>query len=583
MTSDTAAHEATWLGHPRGLFYLFFTEMWERFSYYGMRALLVLYIYSSATKGGLGWEKAEALALYGWYTMMVYVASIPGGIIADRLWGRKKCVIVGGLTLCVGHGTMAIPEQWAFFTALTLIVMGVGLLKPNISTLVGELYREGDPRRDKGFTIFYMGINTGALMAGLIVGFVGQEYGWHYGFGLAGIGMLLGQIVFMSGQKHLAHVGTLQASAQAAVAGGAGSALTKVERDRIKVMLLSFVVVMVFWGAFEQAGGLMSIYTDEKVDRSLFGVEIYASVFQSLNPGFIIIFGTLVAGFWYGRLRAGKESSALFKMAVGTMIMGSGFIFMVLAANEGSEAEAVGQRAKQVVEASIDVAEERDQAFAEMRAVRVAAEADAKAAGEALPEESRPTEDDISKVGEEAIQSLVDAEYARIVAATRDLPLPEAVPADEAGNTVEFAADVEKAIRGGLMETTESDEELNAASAAGNSYKVGVRASTGMLWLLLAYLFHTIGELCASPVALSFITKLSPAKYAAIMMGIYFAVTGFGNKLAGYVGGQVEHYSEYTIFTGITIFTMAFGFLLLVFLKPLKAMTHGAEDEDGDA
>ena len=195
-------------GHPKGLFVLFFTEMWERFSYYGMRAILVLYLVTQTTgdNPGLGWTSGEALALYGWYTMLVYVASIPGGWIADRLIGQKKSVLIGGLTLCLGHSILAVEQMWAFYSGLGLIIAGVGLLKPNISTMVGGLYEQGDIRRDKGFTIFYIGINIGAFLSSLIVGYVGEVHGWHYGFGLAGIGMLLGQLVYMTGQKHLIHV-----------------------------------------------------------------------------------------------------------------------------------------------------------------------------------------------------------------------------------------------------------------------------------------------------------------------------------------------------------------------------------------
>ena len=190
---------------------LFFTEMWERFSYYGMCAILVLYLVTQTTgdNPGLGWTSGEALALYGWYTMLVYVASIPGGWIADRLIGQKKSVLIGGLTLCLGHSILAVEQMWAFYSGLGLIIAGVGLLKPNISTMVGGLYEQGDIRRDKGFTIFYIGINIGAFLSSLIVGYVGEVHGWHYGFGLAGIGMLLGQLVYMAGQKHLIHVGNL--------------------------------------------------------------------------------------------------------------------------------------------------------------------------------------------------------------------------------------------------------------------------------------------------------------------------------------------------------------------------------------
>ena len=433
-------------GHPKGLFVLFFTEMWERFSYYGMRAILVLYLVTQTTDAnpGLGWTTAEALALYGWYTMLVYVASIPGGWIADRLIGQKKSVLIGGLTLCVGHGILAVEQMWAFYSGLGLIIAGVGLLKPNISTMVGGLYKAGDTRRDRGFTIFYIGINIGAFLSSLIVGYIGEVHGWHYGFGLAGIGMLLGQIVYMAGQKHLIEVGNLlKDTANLEEKAKYNQPLTHIEKDRIKVLLLSFLIVIVFWGAFEQAGGLMNIYTLEKTNRVIAGMTIPASVFQSLNAAFIILLGTTVAGYWVKRSSKNKEASSLFKMAVGTMIMGLGFLFMT-------------------------------------------------------------------------------------------------------GAAAQF--------------------EANGSSA--------------MYWLVFAYLFHTIGELCASPVALSFITKLAPVKYGSIMMGTYFAMTGFGNKLAGFLGESASELGEYVIFTGIAIFCVIFGLLILSLLKKLKKLTHGAEDNE---
>lgn len=457
--SESRPQVSTILGHPTGLFVLFFTEMWERFSYYGMRAILVLYMSASATakNAGMGWTEDNALALYGWYTMLVYVMSIPGGIIADKFIGQKKAVLYGGLLLVAGHSVLAIEQNWAFFTGLALIVLGVGGLKPNISTMVGGLYPEGDIRRDKGFTIFYIGINIGAAFASILVGWIGETFGWHYGFGLAGIGMLLGQLVFMLGGSHLKGIGekpikepegkdslghlfkklfssgfprlgfglvfslglVLVALGLSKEDGGylgygllllflsfvvgllmvIYQELTKVEKDKYVVLLLSFLIVIVFWGAFEQAGGLMNLYTKAKVDRTVLGYEIPASTFQAVNAIFIILFGTLVAGFWAWRKRKKKESSSLFKMAIGTIIMGSGFLFMA--------------------KASLEV--------------------------------------------------------------------------------------------------------LSTGQAA-------------LVWILLAYLFHTLGELSASPVALSFITKLAPAKYGSIMMGVYFAATGLGNKVAGAIG-----------------------------------------------
>lgn len=418
MSNQTASpiqHEE-FLGHPKGLFILFFTEMWERFSYYGMRGILTLYIATSATAvdPGLGWSNKDAIWLYGWYTMLVYVASIPGGWLADKVFGQKKTVMLGGILLCLGHGVLAIPQDWAFFTGLILIILGVGGLKPNISTMVGGLYQDGDIRRDSGFTIFYIGINLGAFLASISVGLVAYYYGWHYGFGLAGIGMVLGQVVYMLGQKHLIGVGEFTGgdAVSAEEKEAVKRPLTKIEKDRVIVLLISFLIVVVFWGAFEQAGGLMNLYTDAKVDRTTsldWLAEIPAAVFQSLNAGYIIIFGTVVGGLWLWWKKRGKEASSIYKMALGTIIMGLGYVFMMFASKEASS-EVFGKAA--------------------------------------------------------------------------------------------------------------------------------------MYWIFLAYLFHTLGELCTSPVALSFITKLAPLKYASIMMGVYFAATGFGNKLAGSIGesAQLEPY-----------------------------------------
>ena len=446
MSKVVDASSKQLFGHPVGLYVLFFTEMWERFSYYGMRALLVLYLVQEATADnpGLGWTDGEALALYGWYTMFVYVASIPGGWIADRFLGQKKSVLYGGILLVIGHGILAVEAMWAFYAGLGFIIAGVGMLKPNISTMVGGLYKQGDIRRDKGFTIFYIGINLGAFLSSILVGTVGEVYGWHYGFGLAGIGMLLGLAVYLFGQPYLKNVGNFfGTSIDPEEKAAMQRPLTKIEKDRVVVLLVSFLLVIVFWGAFEQAGGLMNIYASENTNRMLMGFEVPATWFQSLNAFFIIVLGTSVAAYWATRKLKGQLSTGLFKMIMGLVIMGAGFFFMTAAS----------------------------------------------------------------------------AEYAS-------------------------------------------------------------NGSSAMYWLVLAYLFHTVGELCISPVALSYITKLAPLKYGSIMMGVYFAMTGFGNKLAGLLGESSEKLGEMTIFTGIAVFSIAFGLLVLVFRKKLEALTHGAEDDE---
>jgi len=428
--------------HPKGLYILFFTEMWERFSYYGMRAILTLYMVTKAAGNnpGLGWDDAFALSIYGWYTMAVYVMSIPGGIIADRWLGQKKTVLLGGVLLVFGHSVLAIDAIWAFAAGLILIVLGVGGLKPNISTMVGGLYKEGDPKRDHGFTIFYIGINIGAFLAALVVGGIGEIYGWHYGFGLAGIGMTLGLVQYLYGQKYLKGVGE-PPDAKKETEEAIHKPLTKIEKDRMVVLFLSFIIIIAFWAAFEQAGGLMNIYTNSKVNRMFLGWQIPTSWFQSLGAFFIITLGTTVASFWLKRQRLGKEASTLFKMAIGIMIMGTGFLLM-------------------------------------------------------------------------------------------------------------------------------SGASLQASSTG----------KAGMYWVIFAYLLHTIGELCASPTALSFITKLAPVKYASFMMGAFFAATGIGNKLAGIIGKSASSAGELQVFTGIFIFTVILGLIVLVFLKRLKALTHGAEN-----
>ncbi len=494
--SNILANQKQFLGHPVGLYILFLTEMWERFSYYGMRAILVLYLVAEVgiENAGLGWSNEDALALYGWYTMFVYVASIPGGIIADKIIGQKKAVFVGGMLLVAGHSVLAIEAMWAFYTGLTLIVMGVGMLKPNISTMVGGLYpKHEQDKRDMGFYIFYMGINLGAAVSALLVGYIGETIGWHYGFGLAGIGMALGQLTYWYGQRYLTHVGNLVVDERdesektdgnlissifkssnsligfiltfflgvyiwqfqgsldygllvMGLAFAVGVAIVvyndgdKIEKDRILVTYLAFLIVIVFWGSFEQAGGLLNVYAKQKTDLLIGNFLVPASWFQSVNAIFILIFATVVGSFWVWWKNRKRESSSLFKMAIGVIIMGWGFFFM---------------------------------------------------------------------------------------------------------------------------------------SAASMQYEA--EGLSSMHWLVLAYLFHTIGELCASPVALSFITKLAPDRWMAFMMGAYFAATGLGNKVAGLLGESATEMGEFAIFTGIAVFCTIFGLLVLLIIKPLKRLTHNAE------
>jgi POT family proton-dependent oligopeptide transporter len=443
-TTAIPVHERQLFGHPAGLYILFFTEMWERFSYYGMRALFVLFLVAETTSSnaGFGWTNEEALALYGTYTMLVYLASVPGGWVADRLLGQRKTVMLGGALLCIGHGVLAFNSEIAFYIGCLFIILGVGGLKPNISSMVGGLYKPKDERRDIGFYIFYMGINIGGFLAPILCGYIGEKYNWHYGFGLAALGMLLGQGVYFWGQKYLVHVGNKMSVKNEADRVLLERPLTKIEKDRVKVLLISFLLIILFWAAFEQAGGLMNLYASQKTDRNFFGLfEIPASVFQSVNSFFIITLATAVGAFWVRWKKKGKEASSIFKIALGLVIMALGFGFMAAAS----------------------------------------------------------------------------AQYAQ-------------------------------------------------------------EGSSAMYWVILAFLFHTVGELCASPVSLSYITKLAPLKYASIIMGLYWAATGLGNKVAGKIGELSQSLGEFEIFLGIAIVWSVIGLLVIAMLKPLKRLSHGAED-----
>jgi len=367
-----------------------------------------------------------------------------GRFFGRPMVGQKKAVMVGGFLLCIGHFILAFDEIWAFYTGIVFIILGVGALKPNISSMVGGLYQYGDLKRDSAFTIFYIGINIGAFAAPILVGYVGEVINWHYGFGLAGIGMALGQIVYVWGQKYLTNVGDF-VPVQREIGTNKKVPLTAIEKDRMIVLILSFIIVIVFWGAYEQAGGLMNLYTRDKIDRVMFGFEVPTSFLQALHAFYVILLGVPVAYFWTKWRKKGRESSSLFKMGIGTIITGFGFLLL-------------------------------------------------------------------------------------------------------AGAAIETASSLD--------------------------------GKASIYWMFGAYLLHVVGELSISPVALSFITKLAPLKYASLMMGAYFMVSGVGNKLAGYVGEAAQSAGELTIFMGVLIFCVSFGLLLVLFVKKLKKLTHGADDID---
>jgi POT family proton-dependent oligopeptide transporter len=469
--------------------------MWERFSYYGMRALLILYL----TKH---WEFTDATSylIYGAYTSLVYIMPVFGGMLADQILGSKKAVTYGAILLVFGHLGMTVESnEQIFYLSLALIVSGVGFLKPNISTMVGALYEEGDPRRDSGFTIFYMGINIGAFTATLLCGYLGEQVGWAYGFGAAGIGMLFGLIIFLWGQKYLeglaeppsnkylqkmngisyeswAYISGIfmvlvtwflvqNSQLVGQLLGGFGAifigawllyALFRCapdERDRLIVVGILILFSLIFWALFEQAGSSLNILTDRGVNRVIFGWEVPASMFQSLNAGFIFTIAPLFAMLWIALAKRNMEPSTPIKFSIGIIFVGLGFLALVY-----------GMR---------------------------------------------------------------------------------------------------------------SSEGLQ----------------TGVFWIILIYLLHTLGELCLSPVGLSSVTKLSPQRIVGFMMGMWFFASAAGNYVAGLIARATasdssgvsndvfdltQKQSFMDVYTDVGLMAIGCGIFLAILTPILKKLMHGA-------
>jgi POT family proton-dependent oligopeptide transporter len=382
---ETAFTDRSWFGHPRGLGTLFFTEMWERFSYYGMRALLVLFMVDAASGAnpGLGLSVSRAGAIYGLYTSMVYLMALPGGWVADKLWGQRKSVFVGGCIIAAGHFSMAIPTISTFYLGLGLIVIGTGLLKPNISAMVGDLYPEGGGRRDAGFSIYYMGINLGGFLGPILCGLFGEGYNWHLGFSLAGIGMVAGLIQYRLGGRHLGSAGALAIDDDAttlarratnfhrtmavvgllviavvalavsgvirvpleSVAQGLGVSIiglaiaffgylllskghTALEKKRLIVIFWLFLLAAIFWSGFEQAGSSLNLFAERLTDRVMFGWEAPASTLQSINSFFIVVLAPVFAILWTWLARRNANPSMALKFGLGLLGLAAGFFVL---------------------------------------------------------------------------------------------------------------------------------------------------------------------------------------------------------------------------------------------------------------
>ncbi|HXA17372.1 MAG TPA: peptide MFS transporter [Thermoanaerobaculia bacterium] len=331
--SNIAVAEKQWFGHPRGLATLFFTEMWERFSYYGMRALLFLYMVGSVTQPGLGFDKKLAGLIYGTYTMLVYFMGVPGGWIADRYLGHYRAVFIGGVIIACGHFCMAFPSIVTFFVGLALITLGTGLLKPNVSTMVGSLYARDDTRRDSGFSLFYMGINLGAFIAPLICTPLGQNLNWHFGFAAAGVGMVCGLIQYVYGRKYLVPVSPATKStivASAEETPGPSPTFTHEDWGRISAALILILFSFIFWAGFEQAGSSLSLFADQATRLTMFGRTYASGLFQSVEPAFVLIFSPVFAWVW---LKLGtRNPSSPAKFTLGIFFLSLSFLLIMPAA-----------------------------------------------------------------------------------------------------------------------------------------------------------------------------------------------------------------------------------------------------------
>lgn len=370
-------------GHPRGIYTLFFTEMWERFSYYGMRALLVLYMVADPPHGGLGLSDEKAVAIYGLYTALVYLVALPGGWVGDRLLGARDAVWWGGVTIALGHVVLGFHQNEAFFSGLVLVALGSGLLKSNMSVLVGQLYPEGGARRDAGFTLFYMGINLGALLGQLICGWLGESVGWRWGFSAAAAGMVLGLVQFKLTHRHVAHIGMRPSHAEnetqrewrllgyglaalavlgtmgiggvirfdvlrlaqwsAWVIGGVAvlyflwaflwAKLNAAEIKRLVVIAVLFIASALFWAGFEQVGSSFSLFAERFTIRKFGSWEVPASWIQALNPLTVIILAPVIAGLWSWLGRRGTSPSLAMKVSWAMLMLAAGFAVAAWAAH----------------------------------------------------------------------------------------------------------------------------------------------------------------------------------------------------------------------------------------------------------
>lgn len=412
------------LGHPKGLYVLFLTEMWERFSYYGMRSLLVYYMIKQ-----LQFSQEHASHIYGLYTGFVYFTPLLGGLLADRVLGQRRTVILGALLMAIGHFLMAF--ETTFYFALMVLILGNGAFKPNISTQVGALYSPGDQRRDRAFSLFYMGINLGAIFSPLVCGTLGQKVGYHWGFAAAGAGMIIGLMIYLSGQKYLAPDLIMQK--QKGELSAADAPMTQDDWIKIAALFAMMLLNIVFWGVYEQQGNTLALWADAHTNRMIFGWEMPASWFQSFNPLMIFILIPLVNQFWNWQAHRHAEPASVTKMAIGCLFLAGAFLLLMIPAAH-----------------------------------------------------------------------------------------------------------------------------------------LATQPFVSLWWLVGFAVIVTLGEIYLSPIGLSLVTKIAPARIVSIMMGVWFLSSFFGNYLSGYLGTFWEKMSKENFFLLMVILSLLIGLAFFALLKPLK-------------
>ena len=506
-------NQKTILGHPSGLFTLFFTEMWERFSYYGMRAILVLFLISSIDNEGWGWDRAEALELYALYTGLVYVTPIFGGLIADRLIGYRKAIVAGAFLMTLGHAAMALEVFYDFYlyVGLALLILGNGLFKPNISSIVGQMYKDDGKIKDAAYTIFYMGINSGAFLGILLCGYIGENVNWHYGFGLAGIFMLFGMLQFHFGQKIFGNIGLKKSKENdnEELETNDDKASRNIIVDRLIVIgIFSFVTIFFWWG-FEQAGGSMTIFANDYTDRNLVGTG--ALIFKIVNTLLTVVPMIILTIILYLLFKNTFE-----KYAVSNIFLASSFVIIW--------GIVIWMLSREFLE---DTTEVPASWFA-------------------------------------ILNSFFIILFAPILSRLWQSKYNPSGP-------VKFGI--------GLMLLS-----FGFAILSFGSINIPLGASTAsqsMIFLILAYLFHTLGELCVSPVGLSYVSKLAPKKIIGLMFAIWLLSSAVANFFAGITGSYidpiVQDYGMSIFFLIFTILPASVGLLMILANKKIVAMMHGIE------